>query len=236
MMTTSGPSHGAFGSTKAGPPQGSEQAGSAEQLRADIAQTREHLGETVEALAAKADIKARAKARAKGKTEQVKAHLTARAHHTGDHVRTMATEFTTKARQIAAKDTMPAVRRGAAAATVLGGAVAVTAWLRRRNAPPADHLAARGAGRSAQRSAGAPCRHVIGGHARGARRNNRRDRLVHAHLAAPPPAPPAGRGGVRRDGPALQAAVPAVWRAGRSDRQCAVQAGVEGLCGRGRCP
>jgi ElaB/YqjD/DUF883 family membrane-anchored ribosome-binding protein len=48
-------------------------------LRADIAQTRENLGETVEALAAKADVKARAqdkvdevKARAQEQVEQVR--------------------------------------------------------------------------------------------------------------------------------------------------------------------
>ncbi|GAA3470677.1 DUF3618 domain-containing protein [Nonomuraea roseola] len=136
-MTISG-SH-STNSTQVGSPQGDDKADSAERLRADIAQMREDLGDIVEALAAKADVKARAKAGAKDKTEHVKANLAAHAHQAEAHVRTMATEVTTKAREIAAKDnTMPAVRRGAVAtaavATAGGGAVAVTAWLRRRNA------------------------------------------------------------------------------------------------------
>lgn len=42
----------------------SKQPGDAEQLREEIERTREHLGETVEQLAAKADVKGRAQARA----------------------------------------------------------------------------------------------------------------------------------------------------------------------------
>jgi hypothetical protein len=42
----------------------SEQADNAQQLREEIERTREHLGETVEQLAAKVDVKSRAQARA----------------------------------------------------------------------------------------------------------------------------------------------------------------------------
>lgn len=55
-------------------------------LRTEIAQTRADLGETVQALAAKADVKARAK-------EQVE--------HTKQKVRTQAAEATQKARDVA---------------------------------------------------------------------------------------------------------------------------------------
>ncbi|GAA2778040.1 hypothetical protein GCM10020219_056600 [Nonomuraea dietziae] len=236
-MTISG-SH-STNSTQVGSPQGDDKADSAARLRADIAQMREDLGDIVEALAAKADVKARAKAGAKDKTEHVKANLAAHAHQAEAHVRTMATEVTTKARQIATKDNaMPAVRRGAVAtaavATAGGGG-------RRRDgvaAPPqrrqADPLAASAVGRSAERGTGAPRRHVAGGHARGARRRRRGDRPAHVRVAAPPPGPPARRNGVRCDGPDLQATVTADQRAGRDDRGRAVQAGVEGRRGAGR--
>ena len=46
-----------------------------DQLREEIAQTREQLGETVEALAAKADVKAQAKERVEEGKEQAKAKV-----------------------------------------------------------------------------------------------------------------------------------------------------------------
>jgi hypothetical protein len=52
-------------------------------LRAEIAQTRMELGETVSALAAKVDVKARTQE----KVEQLRGELTARARHTADEVR-----------------------------------------------------------------------------------------------------------------------------------------------------
>ncbi|WP_188193735.1 DUF3618 domain-containing protein [Nonomuraea sp. SYSU D8015] len=132
-MTISGPSHRAGEPATAGPPRADEQADSREELRADIVQTREHLADTVETLAAKADLKTRAK----DKTRQVKANLAARAQQTGTQARTRAGEFTAKARAITS-DTTPAMRRGAAAAGaaagVAAGAVALSVWLRRRNA------------------------------------------------------------------------------------------------------
>ena len=47
-----------------GAPQGSADDRTPEEIRADIEQTREELGDTVEALAAKTDVKARAQERA----------------------------------------------------------------------------------------------------------------------------------------------------------------------------
>jgi hypothetical protein len=52
-------------------------------LRAEIAQTRMELGETVSALAAKVDVKSRAQE----KVGQVRGELVARARHTADEVR-----------------------------------------------------------------------------------------------------------------------------------------------------
>ena len=52
-------------------------------LRAEIAQTRMELGETVSALAAKVDVKARTQE----KVGQLRGELTARARHTADEVR-----------------------------------------------------------------------------------------------------------------------------------------------------
>jgi hypothetical protein len=54
-----------------------------EALRAEIAQTRVELGETVSALAAKVDVKTRTQE----KVGQLRGELTARARHTADQVR-----------------------------------------------------------------------------------------------------------------------------------------------------
>ena len=50
----------------------SQQPDDAQQLREEIERTREHLGETVEQLAAKVDVKARAQARAAELTDEVR--------------------------------------------------------------------------------------------------------------------------------------------------------------------
>ena len=63
-------------------------------LRAEIAQTRAELGETVQALAAKADVKARAKEQ----VEQTKARVREAAHQAGDRVRDAAHLATDRAR------------------------------------------------------------------------------------------------------------------------------------------
>ena len=76
-----------------------------EALRAEIAQTRTDLGETVQALAAKADVKARAKEQVELTKAKVKAQATeatervrGAAHLATGRVRTAATNATDKAR------------------------------------------------------------------------------------------------------------------------------------------
>jgi len=59
-----------------------------QELRDEIEQTRADLGETVEALAAKADVKARAK----DAVDQVKADVTAKVKNTADQVRADVTD------------------------------------------------------------------------------------------------------------------------------------------------
>jgi len=81
-------------------------------LTEEIERTREHLGETVEALAAKADVKGRAQRR----TAEVKGNLRDRARAAKDKVTEQATELRREAAATAAraKDTIEA---GAARAT-----------------------------------------------------------------------------------------------------------------------
>jgi cobalamin biosynthesis Mg chelatase CobN len=68
-------------------------------LRAEIAQTRADLGETVQALAAKADVKARAK----DQVEQTKQKVKAQAAEAGGKVRDVAYTATGKVRSVAAQ-------------------------------------------------------------------------------------------------------------------------------------
>jgi cobalamin biosynthesis Mg chelatase CobN len=70
-----------------------------EALRADIKQTRAELGETVQALAAKADVKARAKEQ----VEQTKQKVRAQAVEATEKVRDAALVATDKVRQAAAQ-------------------------------------------------------------------------------------------------------------------------------------
>jgi cobalamin biosynthesis Mg chelatase CobN len=95
-----------------GPPESAAQisgesaaSGDEQELRAEIEQTREQLGQTVEQLAAKADVKGRMRAkaaqltgRAKGKTAQARAKATDR----GTGVHSQVTDKTVRARQKAA--------------------------------------------------------------------------------------------------------------------------------------
>lgn len=79
-----------------------------EQLRTEIEQTREHLGDTVDQLAAKADVKAQAQAKAADLTRRAKdtaGQATQQAAHTAGQVRQQAADTADQARQ-----------RGAAAA------------------------------------------------------------------------------------------------------------------------
>jgi len=68
-------------------------------LRAEIKQTRADLGETVQALAAKADVKARAK----DQVEQTKQKVKAQAAEAGEKVREVATTATDRVRAAAAQ-------------------------------------------------------------------------------------------------------------------------------------
>jgi hypothetical protein len=112
-----------------------------EALAEEIERTREHLGETVEALAAKADVKARAEHRA----AEVKASLRDKAHVAKDKVTGQAGELrkeaaakTARAKEMtppqvqrSAGQAMDIVRghRGKAAAGALAAAVVILAWL-----------------------------------------------------------------------------------------------------------
>jgi cobalamin biosynthesis Mg chelatase CobN len=68
-------------------------------LRKEIAQTRADLGETVQALAAKADVKARAK----DQVEHTKAKVRAQAAEAGERVRDAALVASDKVRSVAAQ-------------------------------------------------------------------------------------------------------------------------------------
>jgi hypothetical protein len=82
------------------------------ELRADIERTRQQLGETAEALAAKADLKAQAKQKA----NQLKDQATERAH---------------QVREQAAGGWLSSPSALAAAAAVVFAAIAIAAWRRR---------------------------------------------------------------------------------------------------------
>jgi uncharacterized protein DUF3618 len=134
-------------------------------LREEIAQTREELGDTVEALAAKADVKGRARDRA----EELKAQARARRAQAVQALRTQA-DHTKRATGSAAQSArrQPAVPLGAAGAAV---AIVVVFLLRRR-------LTARGpAGRTGGRGRRVPRAARRTGRATPARRRSRRDGL-----------------------------------------------------------
>lgn len=82
------------------PAAGTHATDSTEEIRAEIAETRAQLGDTVEALAAKTDVKARAKEAAEG----AKARL-------GGTVSTGARVVHARAHQLAEKANSPQVRR-----------------------------------------------------------------------------------------------------------------------------
>lgn len=106
-----------------------------ERLRADVERVRAQLGETVAALASKADVKTRAKnatrrmeARVTGKTRQMVQTGRRKVAPAAKHARpSTADEPATSGR------TAPAlVRGGVVAGGVAAGAVSVVVWLRRR--------------------------------------------------------------------------------------------------------
>ena len=98
-----------------------------ERLQAEIEQTREQLGETVDALTAKLDVKSRTKARLNATKQQAGFKL--------DQGRAKAVGLTTSAREVATTDdgkpTAPVlVGVGVAAAALV--LVTVLAWRKRR--------------------------------------------------------------------------------------------------------
>lgn len=103
-----------------------------DQLRAEIDQTRNDLGETVEALAAKADVKARAQEKA---TE-----LKDRAAQKGQDMRGGVADMTGRTREaVTSEEAAPARRSGAGIAALAAAGLAVWMWRRRarRTATPA---------------------------------------------------------------------------------------------------
>jgi Protein of unknown function (DUF3618) len=111
----------------AGTPVESGEPRSPEQIRADIEQTREQVGDTVEALAAKTDVKARARDR----MEELKGEVRARA----GQVKTQAQGATPASAQEGGQKVVEVVR-GNPAPFVLGGAVLVAFLLGRRSGRP----------------------------------------------------------------------------------------------------
>ncbi len=93
---------------------------SPEQIQADIEQTRQQLGETVDALSAKMDVKGRARDRAVATRQQTVARVEA--------ARRRATDAATNADG----NVRPAVPAGAAVVVVAAATIAVIAWRRRR--------------------------------------------------------------------------------------------------------
>jgi uncharacterized protein YdbL (DUF1318 family) len=100
---------------------------SPEEIRADIAETREEVGDTVEALAAKSDVKAQAQAR----MDEIKGNVRAKA----DQVRAKAQSSTPESAQQGGQQVVSTVRENPAP-FVLGGAVVLAFLIGRRTARP----------------------------------------------------------------------------------------------------
>jgi len=102
-----------------------------EELRADIAQTRAELGETVQALAARADVKARLHESA----DEAKARVREKLHDAAIEARLAASEAPQRAQQLAVRAGR-AVRNNpmplAVAAAAVGLLVLFAGWRRRR--------------------------------------------------------------------------------------------------------
>jgi ElaB/YqjD/DUF883 family membrane-anchored ribosome-binding protein len=122
MTATPGAADGAALSRQV--PDGTPSPDGVEALRADIAQTRAQLGETVQALAAKADVKARLQETA----DEAKARVREGLHNA-------AAEAPEKAQVLAAR-TGRAVRRNPVPLVVVAGAAVLVVlfirWRRRR--------------------------------------------------------------------------------------------------------
>jgi Protein of unknown function (DUF3618) len=102
----------------------SDQERSPEDIRREIEQTREEVGDTVEALAAKTDVKAQARAR----VDEVKANLHAKA----DEAKAKAREHTPSSAQDGAT-TVAAKARENRMVLLGAGALLAVFWLGRRS-------------------------------------------------------------------------------------------------------
>ncbi|NEB73675.1 DUF3618 domain-containing protein [Streptomyces sp. SID14478] len=130
------------------PPHDEQTASSPEELREQIEQTRTELGHTVEALAAKADVKARAKDKATHLKEQATDRtdaLKAQATATAGKARTRAVGLAHQARQQTPEPLRQWAAQGARTAqnnrtvllaTVSTGALVLWLSLRRRGGKP----------------------------------------------------------------------------------------------------
>jgi hypothetical protein len=102
---------------------GSGKGADVEQIQADIAQTRQELGETVDALTARLDVKTRARAQVDLARQRAIGQL--------NSAKSSAAALSARARSAAVRDdgtVMPAIPAGAVLLTVLG----VGVFLRRR--------------------------------------------------------------------------------------------------------
>jgi hypothetical protein len=113
-------------STAAGP-DSSEETRSPDEIRADIERTREEVGDTVEALAAKTDVKAQARNR----IEEVKANVRAKA----DEVKAKAQSSSPESAQQGGRQVVAKVRENPVP-LALGAAVLVAFLIGRRTARP----------------------------------------------------------------------------------------------------
>jgi hypothetical protein len=98
-----------------------------EEIRADIAETRAEVGDTVEALAAKSDVKAQARQR----IDEIKGNVRAKA----EQAKAKAQRSTPSSAQEGGQQVVATVRRHPAP-LVLGGAVVVAFLVGRRTARP----------------------------------------------------------------------------------------------------
>jgi len=104
-----------------------EETRSPEEIRADIEQTREEVGDTVEALAAKSDVKAQARE----KVEEIKGNVRAKA----DEVKAKAQSSTPETAQQGGQQLVAKVRENPAP-VALGAAMLVAFLIGRRTARP----------------------------------------------------------------------------------------------------
>lgn len=113
------------------PPDGNEKQPSQERLRADIERNREEFGETVDALAARLDVKTRVKEGAAGGLRSARQAGTRAGQRAGQRARRLGTEAR---RTTAAADAPKLVLRGGTIVVVAAGAGLGVVWLRRRAA------------------------------------------------------------------------------------------------------